>query len=441
MSSKAKIYLYKEGNECTSLTGGYKTIVESSDAKLTLNRNSDNIEIISNFKHVVLITQNLINIIDELYLDLSTTRLSSSSDGRFGYRLNDSISYSSGVTYLVEKESINRCIIKTEQINLSKYVSFYCHTSHSGQSFKTNIYNIYYKTKENIISINSQNTSSINFSCNNLDNLISITKAEVYINNKLSKAYNDNFDNITYNIDKNLCSIGANNIKIKVTYSQGDDIYETVEEVLTHTNTVNNLSTSSSLKELIDRQELLTNSIEVQKNTLKSILESKNVEVSERENKLSILIQKVNELGESRTLWLYKEGVFNPLYEKVEMTEASPINYQSTYFELKNKGDNGNDTICRLSIKNIDFTNYTNLKIECDANVSATSPYANFTINIAPKELLEPNQSNAILSDISYTNFSKGIRSINVANVNGVYHLNLTIYFSSLKTYKIWLEK
>ena len=177
-------------------------------------------------------------------------------------------------------------------------------------------------------------------------------------------------------------------------------------------------------------------------NRLKNILVSKNVEVSEEENKLSILIQKVDEMENpnANKLWLYKEGVFNPLYEKVEMTEASPVDYQSTYFELKNKGVSGNDTLCRLSIKNIDFTNYTNLKIECDANVSSSTS-ANFTINIAPKELLEPTQANAILSDIGRTSFSKGIRSINVANVNGVYHLNLTIYFSSLKTYKIWLEK
>ena len=72
---------------------------------------------------------------------------------------------------------------------------------------------------------------------------------------------------------------------------------------------IEKLSSSSSLKDLVDRQELLTNNIEVQKNTLKSILENKNVEVSEEENKLSILINKVNQLGRiPQKLYLYKDG-------------------------------------------------------------------------------------------------------------------------------------
>ena len=43
MSSKAKIYLYKEGNECVSLTGGWKTLnatVTNSDNVLTVKTSS-----------------------------------------------------------------------------------------------------------------------------------------------------------------------------------------------------------------------------------------------------------------------------------------------------------------------------------------------------------------------------------------------------------------
>ena len=72
---------------------------------------------------------------------------------------------------------------------------------------------------------------------------------------------------------------------------------------------IGKLSSSSSLKDLVDRQELLTNNIEEQKNTLKEILISKNIEVADSENKLSILIQKVEELKEDDSIaWLFKDG-------------------------------------------------------------------------------------------------------------------------------------
>lgn len=154
------------------------------------------------------------------------------------------------------------------------------------------------------IDVTNKTATQIDFNISKLGQE-TINKVEVLVNNAVSETYIDNYDAISYIIDKKLVGIGDNKITIRVTY---DDNYME-EEVLTHAVTINKLPTSSSLKELIDRQELLTNNIEVQKNTLKSILESKNVEIAEDEDIMSILIDKVNELEDAHSpLYLYNEG-------------------------------------------------------------------------------------------------------------------------------------
>ena len=141
------------------------------------------------------------------------------------------------------------------------------------------------------INITNQTRDKIDFNISKLGQEV-VNKIEVLVNGQVFKTY-DNIGDLTCDIDKSLLFNGNNKIKIKVTF---DNDY-TEEKEIDYEYVINNLSTSSSLKELIDRQEQLTNAIEVQKNNLKSILESKNVEVSEGENKLSILIQKVEELS------------------------------------------------------------------------------------------------------------------------------------------------
>lgn len=165
------------------------------------------------------------------------------------------------------------------------------------------------------INITNQTYNQVDFNVTKLGQE-TINKVEVLQNNIVKETYTDNYNNLTYNIDSSLCAIGNNKITIRVTY---DDNY-IEEKVLTHTVTVNNLPTTSSLKDVIDRQELLNNNIEIQKNNLKNILVGKNVEVSE-EDKFSDLIDKVDKLPSIKVIEELQNNQ-HQIAKKVSILEA-----------------------------------------------------------------------------------------------------------------------
>ena len=451
MSSKAKIYLYKEGNECVSLTGGWGRAFNNGNHSDILTLYDEYMQSSSPTTNswVTRSTTNKFNFnkYKELTLDYEI-----SSKTTLSIKSAMDILSNTGTWTILDSSIVKNNMFSTQNLDIGSYTEtldisdlnslYYANlrSSWGGVRFK----NLYLTTNENTILINSQDDNSINFSCNTFDNLISITKAEVYINNQLSKSYTSNFDNLTYDIDNSLLSIRYNKISIKVTYTQGDDIYETVEEVLTHTNTVNNLSTSSSLKELIDRQELLTNSIEVQKNTLKSLLESKNVEVSEVENKLSILIQKVNELSESPIKWIYKDGV-----EKVEITSFTSGHSDYTYLPITKKEGyidlsitNRANTFVHLSTKDkIDLTNYSKLKFEIDTNEVYSLGYVGNTLSI--DSVFNGTSQPAVLL---INKVGRNVFELDIKNISGEHYVchsiqRVSVGSISSKVYKIWLEK
>ena len=279
-----------------------------------------------------------------------------------------------------------------------------------------------------------------------------INKVEVLVNNIISKTYN-NIGDLTYNIDKTLLLNGNNKIKIKVTF---DNDY-TEEKEIDYEYVINNLSTSSSLKELIDRQELLTNSIEVQKNTLKSILESKNVEVSEGENKLSILINKVNEFDDYAPpiLYLYNEGdecvdITNgwALDKKATSSYGSIVltkNSNNMYLEApsgNNSGTTSNGYVVTSSL--IDGYMYSKVKLDVEVKINGTQAYNRFGFEIID------SSGNVIANNLykSYTS-SRNIEELVIPRT--VSEFKVRIYVNADPTasnprhfariYKIWLER
>lgn len=306
------------------------------------------------------------------------------------------------------------------------------------------------KTSYNSLTINvtNQTNTNIDFNISKLGRE-TINKVEVLQNNIVKETYTDNFDNLTYNIDSSLCVIGNNKITIRVTY---DDNY-VEEEVLTHTVTVNNLPTSSSLKDVIDRQELLNNSIEVQKNNLKNILISKNVEVSEEENKLSSLIDKVNELGDAPLppLYLYKEGD-----ECIDVTGGwkGALTYSNSYWAGGQGIGTFNDSYVKLktnasrslkrmaTVNKIDVSKYNTLYVELNQKTS-TSSYGGTQLLVL-KYLSE--QTNWTTASVKATATGvKGVYSIDLSNLNSSYYIGVsaTVDYSGLveaDIYKIWLE-
>lgn len=311
-------------------------------------------------------------------------------------------------------------------VNSQKRVSIGKHSNNSVGGFDGSISDIFISNKclytedftpptqpFNSININVTNKtfSQIDFNVTKLGQE-TINKVEVLVNNIVSKTYTDNFDNLTYNIDNSLCAIGNNKITIRVTY---DDNY-VEEEVLTHTVTVNNLPTSSSLKDVIDRQELLNNNIEIQKNNLKNILVGKNVEVAE-ENKLSSLIDKVNELGDAPPppLYLYREGD-----ECVDVTggfeaywQHSAGNFSKTNNRIKmvtpNIGGYNGRIISSLSVK---LSRYNKLIFEID---EASSGYTYAVCVFAGKSMSSERIAN--IAELK----KAGVYELNVSNVNSGY--------------------
>ena len=270
-----------------------------------------------------------------------------------------------------------------------------------------------------------------------------INKVEVLVNNIISKTYN-NIGDLTYNIDKTLLLNGNNKIKIKVTF---DNDY-TEEKEIDYEYVINNLSTSSSLKELIDRQELLTNSIEVQKNTLKSILESKNVEVSEEENKLSILIDKVNELEDCipSILYLYNNGNefeditggFTKAGQSNGVGNVSITRYVDGIYFSNSSRPSSYIYAGIGTLNSIDVSKFSKLCVEYEYNVFLSS-----SMRASVIELTNNLNDNGSICSISTGLSEKHTVSLDVSNVQQSCFVRVLVADSgsNTKISRIWLEK
>lgn len=298
------------------------------------------------------------------------------------------------------------------------------------------------------INVTNKTFSQIDFNVTKLSQE-TINKVEVLQGNIVKETYTDNYDNLTYNIDDSLCSIGNNKITIRVTY---DDNY-VEEEILTHTVTVNNLPTSSSLKDVIDRQELLNNSIEVQKNNLKNILVNKNVEVAEEENKLSSLIDKVNELGDAPPppLYLYKEGD-----ECVDITggwikhnpdSSFPDGVFEKYDTYIETGDSNNryNYSGQRSANSIDVTNYSKLYIDASSRNRVGS--VSITSYICRQSNYNVRGDNSRVASVESTTAGRQILEMDLTNITGLVYVYCNSWSASynsdtciMQTYNILLE-
>ena len=253
----------------SSNNGGYisKRVVFSNHGNTSPKIQSSMDVTLNDWHHIALVRKG--NVIS-LYLN-------GVGQGEVSYSNNFSIKNSVFGSVLNGEYGINTKVYNYRISNVARYTEDFTPPTKAYNSININITN--------------QTKDKIDFNVSKLG-LETINKIEVLVNGIVSKTY-DNIGDLTYNIDKSLLLNGNNKIKIKVTF---DDNY-TEEKEFNYEYKIDSLPTASSLKDVIDRQELLTNVIEVQKNNLKSILESKNVVVSEEENKMSILIQKVNELS------------------------------------------------------------------------------------------------------------------------------------------------
>ena len=297
------------------------------------------------------------------------------------------------------------------------------------------------------INITNQTRDKIDFNISKLGQEV-VNKIEVLVNGQVSKTYTEIGD-LTYNIHSNSLSYGEKVI-IRVTFD--NDYIE--EKEFNYEYKIDNLPTSSSLKELIDRQELLTNSIEVQKNTLKSILESKNVEVSEEENKLSILIQKVNKLVDVK-LWLYKDGdecvditggwdfnnfsytdTFQKNIERLTKQANSLYGELSTYWSAYYRG----------TTEKINLSKYNKLYCMLDKFTAASNSFVQLYVS---SDEANYGVKKPVASAFIFDSSVNTVLEIDLRDINSSYNVFIGIFNSSasggtganVTVSKIWLEK
>lgn len=225
----------------------------------------------------------------------------------------------------------------------------------------------------NSITINKTNQTNTNIEFN-IEKLgqETINKVEVLVNGTVSETYSDNYDNINYLIDKELCSIDNNKITIRVTY---DDTY-TEELSLNHNTTIDKLPQETPLLDTVERVKLLTELKQNEKTMLSSILTSKNVEVSE-EDKMSDLIGKVDLLVSAPPppLYLYKEGEecvditggwnFNRTTNSSTGTIQVEKRNDSIYMKVVANSSTGHGVRCQTA-NLINFTDYKTIHFDCD---------------------------------------------------------------------------
>lgn len=298
------------------------------------------------------------------------------------------------------------------------------------------------------INVSNQTDTNIEFNIEKLGQE-TINKVEVLVNGTVSETYTNNYDNINYLIDKELCSIGDNNITIRVTF---DDIY-TEELSLTHKVIVDELPLETPLLDTVERVKLLTKSKQNEKTMLSNILTSKNVEVSE-EDKMSDLIGKVDLLGDATPpqLYLYKEGD-----ECVDITggwqyynASSTVTKNGSYMDVKILGSSTVDGCSRFSTVNaIDLTPYSNLYIEYNNVGTVPSSMRPMLLQIRNSK---SNANTDIVAEVNggdagTTTSNKTIISLNISSINkSVYIVDTNGPNSGGQSridriYKIWLEK
>ena len=397
---------------------------------------------VANTSHIFKSTKSLtINTFYHIQLTRKENYMYLFIDGKLDKKVDVSnYSFNSGV-YCIGRSDIRGfgCDAKLSNIRIS---NIYRHTEDFTPPSK-----LYSSININVI---NKDFAKVDFNISKLGQE-TINKIEILVNNVLSKTY-ANIGDLTYNIDKSLLFNGNNKIKIKVTF---DNDYSEEKEI-DYEYVINNLPTSSNLKELIDRQELLTNSIEVQKNTLKSILESKNVVVSDSENKLSILIQKVGELGEIiLPLYLYKDGD-----ECVNLTGGWVLNTVATssygkiqlekneaYIKLITPSGSTSGTTSRgfvITSNYINVTNYNKLKFEVLANINGTQTHDRLIFEIK-------NSSGTSLTKKAYKSYTneRTTEILDLSTITG--NVTVQVYLDDdgtssnpkhyIEIYKIWLEE
>ena len=166
------------------------------------------------------------------------------------------------------------------------------------------------------INIKHQDKTKIDFNVTKLGNE-NISKVEILLNGVVSNTYK-NIGDLTYNIDNSLYRLGENKINIRVTY---DNQY-IEEETLIFIYGENELLNSSSLEDVIERYDLINNTLKIEISNLKNSLAKKGVECSDS-NKITDLIGKIENIPLGKK---WGSGTCNTQLQYNSATTSIPLN-------------------------------------------------------------------------------------------------------------------
>lgn len=341
-------------------------------------------------------------------------------------------SYTVSIGYRLS-ETVAKCKGYCKNIRISNIARYIEDFTPPTQSFNSIIIN---KTK--------QTDTNIEFSVTKLGQEV-INKVEVLQDNVVSETYTDNYGKLSYTVDKELCVIGNNDITIRVTY---DDNY-TEEKVITYKQVAPPLPQETPLLDTVERVKLLTELKQTEKDTLSSILTSKNVEVSE-EDKMSDLIGKVDLLGSAPPppLYLYKEGdecvdvTGGWNFDRTTNSSTGTIQVEkrndSIYIKVVANSSTGHGVGCKTA-NLINFTDYKTIHFDCD--IGHSDEYDRNYIIIM-------SSSNAELVKYTLkksTDLPRQVISLDISNIaNGYIKLSASTVWNGkwgeFILYNCWLE-
>ena len=355
--NKAKIWLYKEGNECSSVTGGwdFKVLYNYTSYETSKNDGVLHAKVLSGNNaggttKLNIYTKNLIDIqyfgdivYDiEGFIDSSTyARLSCYMSKTYG-NLGTGGGISNGTGFGTIPNSIDGRTYVTVPTDIDNG-SYYCcvYIDADGNSTKpshyVNVYNIYSFLDVDVINIQSQDVTSINFKLNNFDNLITFTQVDILVNGRVIQTYTENLDSITYEFDESLMNPGNNMISIQATYTQGDGIYEVAEltsnkpyfKPIEEFDRIIGLPATANLRDLIDRLDVVKTINYSIISQMKMMLESKGYVVGDNP-RLSTLVKMFSQLSTDNSTEItdYLNRIF-ALENEVEELDDKILGYEN----------------------------------------------------------------------------------------------------------------
>lgn len=310
MSNKAKIYLYKEGNECATISGGWtysNGTWGDSSANFSFNKNSNCLAItvtgVNNTHTFLSFKPSTLEKITNINISQFCIDMYSKHEGASGNNIFSEL-YVNGTKTFFNQEHARQ----TYSFAISKLNDCYYKITNRfdpGYRVWANIYNAYIITSDDIITVPSQNQGSIFINLNSLGNLISFKNLTLSWNGKVLNTYNDisaTDTDIEYALNDSDMFYGDNEVTVQVKYNQGDGlpdetltmIYAYNKSVVLETvdEQIPDLIANTSPREFLDRIYMVNDVIDKYRNNMYKLLEYKGFQVEEnlRLNDLIILV-------------------------------------------------------------------------------------------------------------------------------------------------------